>query len=195
MTYSFIDEPDVTEEAPVLYLLHGTGGDEHQFMAVAAQIAPGARRVGIRGDVSEGGALRYFRRLAEGIYDMDDLARATKKLTAFMADNRGAARAVWALGYSNGANVLASALFAGAGVDRAALLHPLIPFTPQDQPALAGRQVLITAGERDPIAPLPMSSQLARWFEQQGADTRLVVHSGGHELRSEELAAAHQLFG
>ncbi len=188
--YAVVREPGTAPDAPVLFLLHGTGGDEHQFMDLARDLAPGARRVGVRGDVSEMGALRYFRRLAEGQYDMPDLERATAKMARFMADERGAARAAWALGYSNGANILASVLFSGGRIDRAVLMHPLIPFTPPPQPALKGAEVLLTAGRRDPIAPFARSEALAAWFEAQGALVELVAHDGGHEIRREELVAA-----
>lgn len=193
-SYAFIEAAGTSDDAPVIFLLHGTGGDETQFFDLAADLAPGARRIGVRGDVSEGGALRYFRRKAEGVYDMSDLARATAKLSAFVAARRGAAREVWALGYSNGANILASLLFAGAAVDRTVLMHPLIPFTPPPQPSLSGRKVLLTAGERDPIAPFEMSAALACWFEEQGAAVSLVTHPGGHDLRREELLAARDFF-
>lgn len=193
MTYHHVDLAGATPEAPALILLHGTGGDEHQFIELAAQLRPDARRVGVRGDVSEGGALRYFKRLAEGRYDMADLARATDKLAGFVAtvtaDPKPAE--VMGLGYSNGANILASVLFsAPERFDRAVLMHPLIPFTPAPQPGLKGKRILITAGERDPIAPAMATEALADWFRAQGGEVSLVWHAGGHEIRQEELLAA-----
>ncbi|HZY66947.1 MAG TPA: alpha/beta hydrolase [Devosia sp.] len=179
--------------APLLFLLHGTGGDENDLLALGRELVPEAHLVAPRGDVSEGGALRFFRRTGEGVYDMADLARATKKLNAFFAAHveRLAPSAVAALGYSNGANVLASALFASPGpIDRAVLMHPLIPFAPAPQPALARVGVLLTAGRRDPISPAPLTLRLAEYFAAQGADTGVIWHEGGHELRPEELAAA-----
>lgn len=193
MTYHHIDLAGASPEAPALILLHGTGGDEHQFIDLAAQLRPDARRIGVRGDVSEGGALRYFKRLAEGRYDMADLARATDKLAGFVgtvtADPKPAE--VMGLGYSNGANILASVLFsAPERFDRAVLMHPLIPFTPAPQPGLKGKRILITAGERDPIAPSMATEALADWFRTQGAEVSLVWHAGGHEIRQDELLAA-----
>ena len=76
-SYVNVDIPGASSDAPAFYLLHGTGGDEHQFTDLAGELKPGARRIGVRGDVSEGGALRYFKRVGEGRYDMADLARAT----------------------------------------------------------------------------------------------------------------------
>ena len=83
--YVFAEHPGAAPDAPVLFLFHGTGGNEHQFLDLAPQLLPGARLVAPRGDVSEGGALRYFRRLAEGRYDMADLARATGKMAGFVS--------------------------------------------------------------------------------------------------------------
>jgi len=194
-SYSFIEKSGAAPDAPVLFLFHGTGGDEHQFFALGSQLAPGARLVAVRGDVSENGALRYFRRLAEGRYDMADLARATAKLAAFVAGQRGEATEVFALGYSNGANIIAATQFeAPALFDRVALLHPLIPFEPAAQPGLADRSVLITAGGNDPICPAPASEALAGWYRAQGARVSQAWHEGGHELRQEELLAARDLF-
>lgn len=190
-SYVFAGTPGEVPDAPVFFLFHGTGGDEHQFLDLGPQLLPGARLVAPRGDVSEGGALRYFRRLAEGRYDMFDLERAVGKMAGFVREQRGAARRVVGLGYSNGANILAAVQFAAPDLfDAAVLLHPLIPFDPGPQPALAGRQVLITAGRRDPICPPEATEQLAGWYRQQGATLDLVWHEGGHELRQEELLAA-----
>src|SRR6478609_2899702 len=106
-SYDFIDLPGASPDAPAFFLFHGTGGDEHQFTDLAAELKPGARRIGVRGDVSEGGALRYFKRVGEGRYDMADLARATKKLAGFASASEAGAKQVLGLGDSNGANILA----------------------------------------------------------------------------------------
>jgi phospholipase/carboxylesterase len=179
--------------APLLTLLHGTGGDENDLLELGRQVLPSGHLVSPRGDVSEQGAPRFFRRLGMGIYDMTDLSRATEKLSAFIAAQAERVRPAWmgALGYSNGANVLASVLFAHPElVDRAVLMHPLIPFAPPPQDGLAGKRVLVTAGRRDPIAPLGHTEELAAYFTRQGASVSLVAHSGGHELRTEEITAA-----
>jgi phospholipase/carboxylesterase len=191
--YRHLDAPGATPASPLLFLFHGTGGDEYQFFDFAAQMLPGARRIAPRGDVSEAGAHRYFRRLAEGRYDMADLARATEKLAGFVAAKRAEApdAPAYGLGYSNGANILANVLFHEPALfERAVLMHPLIPFTPAPQPGLAGRRVLITAGRTDPICPAPASEALAGWLGGQGAAVELVWHPGGHELRQEEAGAA-----
>lgn len=178
--------------APLLFLFHGTGGDETDLIGLGGQVLPGAHLVAPRGDVSENGARRFFRRTGEGVYDMADLARATASMAAFIAARTAAIAPsrVAALGYSNGANILASVLFTQPGrIDRAVLMHPLIPFDPAPQPGLAGRQVLITAGRRDPICPPAQTERLAGWFEAQGAAVTRFWHEGGHEMRQEEVLA------
>lgn len=197
MTYSFA-EVAAPKGAPLLVLLHGTGGDENDLIDLGRQLAPHAHLVSPRGDVSEGGALRFFRRAAEGVYDMADLARATEKMAAFIEAKTAetGTSSVMALGYSNGANILASVLFARPELlARSVLMHPLIPFAPAAQPGLAGKQVLITAGRRDPIAPAAGTEALAAYFAAQGAAVETLWHEGGHELRQDELRAARNFLG
>lgn len=179
-------------DAPVVFTFHGTGGDEHQFPGLIARIQPKAGIISPRGDVSEYGANRFFRRTGEGVYDMPDLAKRTDAMIAFVAayKERYPDRAFQALGYSNGANILASVMFKAPDLfDRAVLMHPLIPWTPAAQPGLAGRNVLITAGQRDPICPLPLTEALAAYLEGQGAIVQTVLHPGGHEISQGEIEA------
>jgi phospholipase/carboxylesterase len=186
-----------TPGAPLLVALHGTGGDENQFFRFASQLRSDATVLAPRGDVSEHGAARFFRRTGEGVYDMPDLARATTKLAAFIrkAANDAGASEIFGFGFSNGANILANMLVEAPDLfDRAALLHPLIPFKPKPAPGLAGRRVLITAGERDPICPTPLTLALAEYVKEQGADMRLVWHNGGHDIRQNEIEALGTFF-
>ncbi len=123
---------------------------------------------------------------------MDDLARRTEAMAKFLTAEKEAAGdpPTIGLGYSNGANILASVAFAHPGiVDRLVLMHPLIPFTPDPQPGLAGRRILITAGRRDPICPAPATQRLADWLEAQGAQVTLTWTDGGHEIRPDETEA------
>ncbi|MEL6120568.1 MAG: alpha/beta hydrolase [Pseudomonadota bacterium] len=182
---------------PIVFAFHGTGGDESQLFALADQLVPGAGIVSPRGDVSEFGAARFFKRTAEGVYDMDDLARATDKMITFVAAHRAKnpGHQVYALGYSNGANILASVFLKRPDLfDRTAMLHPLVPWQPEDNSALAGRKVLISAGQRDPITPWRMTQTLISWLSEQGADVETEVHDGGHELRNSELTALQSFF-
>ncbi|MEJ6783378.1 alpha/beta hydrolase [Aminobacter sp. Piv2-1] len=183
--------------SPLVFALHGTGGDENQLIGFGRELVPGATVVSPRGDVSEMGAARFFRRTGEGVYDMDDLTRATAKMAGFVAAHVEAAKPsqVFALGYSNGANILASVLFAAPDrFDAVALMHPLIPFAPEIDGSLAGRRVLITAGRRDPICPPDLTSRLDAYLRDAGADVRLEWHEGGHEVRPNEIEAAKRFF-
>ncbi len=177
---------------PVIFAFHGTGGDEHQFAGLVEQLVPGAGLVSPRGDVSEMGANRFFRRTGEGVYDMDDLAQRTAKMAGFVAAHKAAHPGVpvFGFGYSNGANILASVMMEAPDLfDRVGLLHPLIPWEPAPVPGLAGKPVLVTAGRRDPITPWPQSERLIAWLEAQGAGVTTEVHDGGHEVRPGEIEA------
>src|SRR3569623_2889225 len=195
MTYHYA-EVAAPKGAPLLFLLHGTGGDETDLLDLGRMVLPNARLISPRGDVSEGGAPRVFKRLAMGVYDMADLARATDELAAFLASKIDEHRpsATYALGYSNGANILASVLFKSPElIDKAVLMHPLIPFAPPPQPRLKGRELLITAGRHDPIAPVNLTEQLSAYFTSQGAIASIALQEGGHLFRRYVLLAALML--
>lgn len=178
--------------APLIFTFHGTGGDEHQFHGLAHGLVPQAAVLSPRGDVSEGGANRYFRRTGEGVYDMADLAARTTAMADWISREKAARKpsVTIGIGYSNGANILASVTFAAPALfDRLVLLHPLIPFDPPPQPGLAGRQVLLSAGRTDPVCPTPLTQRLADWYQAQGAVVSLNWHDGGHEIRQTEVQA------
>ncbi len=191
MTY-VAERTSGAEGAPLVFTFHGTGGDEHQFHGLASELLPGAHVVSPRGDVSEMGANRFFRRTGEGVYDMDDLWVRAETMAAFIEAEKarvGADRTI-GLGYSNGANILAAVAFIRPDlVDDLVLMHPLIPWAPEPQPGLKGARVLITAGERDPICPPPATVALESYLREQGASVRTEWHPGGHEIRQNELAA------
>lgn len=182
---------------PILFTFHGTGGDENQFLDFGARLLPEATVVSPRGDVSENGALRFFRREGEGRYDMADLARATEKMARFVAAQKALHDAVGVvgLGYSNGANILANVLIEHPGLfDAAVLMHPLIPFAPK--PAdLAGTDILITAGRRDPICPADSTERLSDYLAANGALVEVEWHEGGHDIRPNEIAAIQRFVG
>ncbi|KAA2314916.1 alpha/beta hydrolase [Pseudooceanicola sediminis] len=183
--------------APVIFAFHGTGGDETQFSGLIPDVLPGAGIVAPRGDVSEHGANRFFRRTGEGVYDMEDLATRTQAMIAFVRARMAAHPDVpaYALGYSNGANILAAMSFVAPDLfARIALLHPLIPWTPEPVAGLAARKVLITGGRRDQICPLPLTEALAGFYSAQGADLTISLHDGGHELRPNEVSALKGFF-
>lgn len=192
MTDYILRETKGTPGAPLVFTFHGTGGDENQFHGLAEQLWPGAHVVSPRGDVSEHGMARYFRRTGEGVYDMDDLAQRRDAMAVFVRSrlkDTGATR-IFALGYSNGANIAAAAAFVHPDLFTDVIaMHPLIPWAPEPQKGLSGSRWLITAGERDPICPAPMTRALAEYLRDQNADVAEHWHPGGHELAQSELAA------
>lgn len=172
------------------FVFHGTGGSENQFVPLVRELLPGAAIVAPRGDVSERGALRFFRRRGEGQYDMEDLEQRTAKMAGFIEAHVAAANpaSVIGLGYSNGANILASVIFSRPALfQRAVLMHPLIPFSPP--PAPVTTSILITAGTRDPISPLEATRALEGWFAANGAPVETHWHPGGHEIDRSEITA------
>ncbi|MBV8443467.1 MAG: alpha/beta hydrolase [Hyphomicrobiales bacterium] len=191
-SYRYAEVPSEGPRRPLVFAFHGTGGDETQFVPLAKKLWPGAAIVSPRGDVSELGALRFFRRRAEGVYDFDDLKLRQKAMAEFVRAHKqrlSPMRAI-GLGYSNGANILAAVTFAAPDLfDELILMHPLVPWTPPDQTGLANKRVLITAGRRDPICPPAQTLALERYFERQGADTAVEWHEGGHEMRPSEIDA------
>ena len=178
--------------APLFFTFHGTGGDESQFHGLAEELVPGARVISPRGDVPEAGMNRYFRRTAEGIYDMQDLAQRREAMANFISSEKsgvGTQRTI-GLGYSNGANILiVVAIEYPELFDELVLMHPLIPWSPDPQPGLAKKKILITAGQQDPICPAPATEALAKYFTDQSAKLTLHWHAGGHEIRQDELQA------
>lgn len=180
------------DDAPLVFTFHGTGGTSDQFHGFAAQVWPGAHVISPQGDVSEGGAARFFRRTGAGVYDMDDLARRTDAMAAFVADHKarlGPSRTI-GLGYSNGANILATTLFARPDLfDAVVLMHPLIPWHPDLGRRLEGTRVLLTAGRNDAICPMQMTDALVETFRGAGADIHTHIHRGGHEIARSEIDA------
>lgn len=177
---------------PLLFVFHGTGGDENQFLGLGRDLMPEATIVAPRGDVSEHGAARYFRRTGEGVYDMEDLARGAAKMAGFISAHVSDKNpsAVIGLGYSNGANILASVLFSEPNLFNAAvLMHPLIPFEPRVDGHLRDTKVLVTAGRRDPICPQPQTLALEQQLRKLGATVETFWHDGGHEIRQGEIVA------
>ena len=175
-----------------LLLLHGTGGDENDLLQLGQQLLPGAALLSPRGQVLEGGMPRFFRRLAPGVFDLDDLRDRTHELAEFVA---AAARAyeldagrIVALGYSNGANIAASLLLLRPGVlAGAALLRPMVPLVPEPLPDLRGLPVLIAAGQHDTMVAPDESERLAELLRQAGAEVALLWSPAGHGLTAQEL--------
>lgn len=182
-------------DPPVALLLHGTGGDENDLIPVGKWIAPASAILSPRGQVLENGAPRFFRRLAEGVFDLPDLHRRTADLAAFLDEAAAkygfAPGSALAIGYSNGANIAASLLLARPeSLAGAVLFRAMVPFEPETLPDLAGKPVLLSAGRRDPIVPIENTERLAEMFERAGARVTRNWQAAGHNLEREELDIA-----
>ena len=180
---------------PTLLLLHGTGGTEHDLLPLASKVDADANVLSVRGNVLENGMPRFFKRLAEGIFDEEDLIFRTKELNEFLdeASNKyGFARDnIYAVGYSNGANIAASLLFHYQDSLKGAMLHhPMVPRRGIELPDLAGKQVFIGAGSNDPICPAQESEELKALLEQAGAEVTLEWETNGHQLTFSEVEKA-----
>ncbi len=179
-----------------LLLLHGTGGNEHDLLPLASMIDEEANVLSVRGNVLENGMPRFFRRLAEGIFDEEDLLFRTKELYEFLEEAAGKYQFnrhnIVAVGYSNGANIAASLLFHHQHALKGAILHhPMVPRKGAVLPDLAGTPVFIGAGSNDPICPPEESEQLAKMLTEVKADVHIHWENQGHQLtQSEALAAA-----
>lgn len=179
-----------------LLLLHGTGGNEYDLLDLGRTLLPGATMLSPRGKVLENGMPRFFRRLAEGVFDVDDLQRRTHELADFVGEacriySLDAQRIV-AVGYSNGANIAASILFLQPQVLAAAVLfRPMVPFVPTRMPDLAGKRIFIAGGLHDAVADSQGTLNLQDSLVNYGATVDLHWHRGGHELSEDDIAAAH----
>jgi phospholipase/carboxylesterase len=184
-------------DALTLLLLHGTGGDENDLIPLGRAIAPDAALLSVRGNVLEHGMPRFFRRLAEGIFDQDDLTRRTADLAGFI---EGASREygiqqerLVAVGFSNGANIAASTLLRYP--DRlagAVLIRAMVPFVPEHTPRLADKPILLLSGEHDSIVPRNQPDELASIFRSAGADVSLHWERADHALTRGDVAVARE---
>lgn len=187
--------PGTAPGGVTLLLLHGTGGDENDLLPLGRQLLPGAALLSPRGKVLEAGMPRWFRRLAPGVFDEEDVRFRARELAAFIRAAAGRygvdTSRLAAVGYSNGANIASAVLLLEPGLLRAAvLLRPMVPFEPEALPDLRGTGVLIAAAVHDPMAPPAHAQRLARMLEDAGAEVELVWAEGGHQLTAHDLAAA-----
>ena len=192
----FIHRWEPAENARItLLVLHGTGGNENDLVPLARELLPDAAILSPRGKVVERGMPRFFRRLAEGVFDLEDLALRTDELARFVDDasaSYGFDRdRVIALGFSNGANITASMLLRlGAVLRGAMLLSPMLPFETAKTPDLSSVAVFIGAGTADTIIPPAQARRLVDALRAAGADVTDYWHPAGHTITHEELRAA-----
>jgi predicted esterase len=195
-SYVHVFEPGTDPAAPPLLLLHGTGGSEHDLLRLGRTISPGSALLSPRGDVNEGGALRFFARLAEGVFDPQEITRRTHALADFLlaAASHYAIdlSRLTAVGFSNGANIAATLLLLRPDtLGGAILLRSMVVI---DQPAaptsLSGKRVLLCHGSTDPIVPADHPARLAALLQAGGAEARVQVVAASHGLTPQDVAAA-----
>jgi len=192
VTQSFIHrfQPGSAPGAAPLLLLHGTGGDESDLLPLGAMLSPGAALLSPRGRVLEHGMPRFFRRLAEGVFDEDDVRRRAAELGDFVieARQRYDLAAPIAVGFSNGANIAAALLLLQPGVlSGAALLRAMVPLSQPPAADLTGTPVLMLSGVADPIVPAANATQLAAQLSDRGADVTHRTLPVGHQLSQADV--------
>jgi len=197
MKHIFVKGTD--PNAPVLLMLHGTGGTERDLLPLAERLSPSSSVLSVRGNVLENGMPRFFRRLAEGVFDIEDLIFRTKELNEFLdsaSAEYGFDRAnIVAVGYSNGANIAGSLLFHYKDALKGAVLHhPMVPIRGTELPNMDGLPVFIGAGENDPMCTPAETKDLEALLTEAGAQVTTHWERYGHQLTGTEVAAAAEWF-
>ena len=196
MTPDFVHEFVPGSSNRTLLLLHGTGGNERDLIPLGRELDPTAALLSPRGKVLENGMPRFFRRLAEGVFDLEDLQKRTHELADFVAaaadlydiDNKN----IIAVGYSNGANIAASALLLRAETFAGAILfRAMVPLEPEKLPELAKVRVWIGSGNHDPIIPPSETQRLVNLLRTAGADVTVRFLNAGHALTQADISMAH----
>jgi phospholipase/carboxylesterase len=180
-----------------LLLLHGTGGNERDLLPLGRELDPNASLLSPRGKILENGMPRFFRRLAEGVFDVEDLKTRTNELADFVTAAIGhyelAANRVVGVGYSNGANIAASMLLLRPEIMHAAILfRAMVPLVPEKMPDLSSVDVWIGAGDQDPIIPQSETQRLVELLRRAGADVTIRFFNAGHGLTNTEIEIAAQ---
>jgi phospholipase/carboxylesterase len=183
-----------------LLLLHGTGGNERDLIPLGRELDSDASLLSPRGKILENGMPRFFRRLAEGVFDLEDLKTRTNELADFVASAarhyKLAADEIVGVGYSNGANIAASMLLLRPEIMRAAILfRAMVPLVPDKLPDLSSLRVWIGAGDQDPIVPISETKRLAELLRRAGADVTIRFAEAAHGLTNDDVEAAHHWLG
>ena len=189
--------PAEGDDGNTLLLLHGTGGNEDDLLPLGRLLRGGAALLSPRGKVLEHGMPRFFRRLAEGVFDEEDLIQRTHELAGFVeaavTEYSLDPDRIWAVGFSNGANIAASLLLLHPGLlAGGVLLRAMVPLQPEPTPDLSGTPVYLAAGRSDPIVPAENTERLAGLLREAGADVTLDWQPGGHGIGRPEVDAAGQ---
>ncbi len=195
MTAPFVFRHVPGSTTQTLLMLHGTGGTESDLLPIGRALAADATLLSPRGKVLEGSMPRFFRRLAEGVFDQADLALRTDELAAFVrqqiADLHLDPAGVTAVGFSNGANIAASLLFRHPGLlSQAVLWRAMVPFEPGRADGLSGTRVRLGEGRFDPIVPIANAERLAELLRKAGAEVTMDWREAGHQLQLGEVEEA-----
>ena len=178
-------------------LLHGTGGNERDLIPLGHELDPDASLLSPRGKTLENGMPRFFRRLAEGVFDLEDLQKRTRELADFVTsaakhyeiDNKN----ITAVGYSNGANIAASMLLLRPEILSSAILfRAMVPLVPGTMPDLSATRVLVHEGDHDPIVSAAEAGRLAGLLRNAGADVTIRFFQSGHELTPDDVDLARE---
>jgi len=183
-----------------LLLLHGTGGNERDLIPLGRELDPNASLLSPRGKILENGMPRFFRRLEEGVFDLEDLKTRTNELADFVAaavhHYKLAAEHIVGVGYSNGANIAASMLLLRPEImHRAILFRAMVPLVPDKLPELSAVHVWIGAGDQDPIIPASETQRLVELLRRAGAEVTIRFAEAAHGLTNDDVEAAHHWLG
>ncbi len=178
--------------APIYVLFHGTGGDEHDLVPLVKAMHPDAGVLSLRGEVNEHGMNRFFKRIRPGVFDLEDLARRTNDINQFLDEVSKKydfkKQDLIAIGYSNGANMIASLLMqCGPIIKGAVLMHPMVPRRDLDKQDLSDISILVTAGKHDAICPVSETNDLVTLLTEMNANILVKWFSGGHEITQYEV--------
>ncbi len=192
--FEHVYRPGTDPGAPTLLLLHGTGGTEHDLLPLGEMISPGSGLLSPRGKVLEGTMPRFFRRLSEGVFDLDDVRLRSHELAVFVREAAAHytfdATRVIAVGFSNGANIAAGVLLSEPVLAGAILFRAMVSIVPDPLPDLSGVRILMSNGRTDSMIPAAQAEELARMFEACGADVTSEWQPGGHGLTNQDVALA-----
>jgi predicted esterase len=197
MDFIHVYRPPAEAGGPILLLLHGTGGNEHDLVPLADTLLPGAGVLSPRGQVLERGMPRFFRRLAEGVFDIDDLKRRAAELADFIVASAGkygfSTNDLTAVGFSNGANMAGALLLLRPdALGAAVLFRTMVPLVPDALPKLHATPVLLSNGKGDPLVSAEETERLAEMLRTAGADVTVSWQNAGHELTDRDVVTARE---
>ena len=197
LDFIHVYQPATRPDAPTLLLLHGTGGDERDLLTLGPALSPGAGVLSPRGQVLERGMPRFFRRLAEGVFDLEDLRKRTGDLADFVTRAAGQygfdPSRVIAAGFSNGANIAASLLLLRPEVLSGAILfRAMVPLVPDPLTTRSDRHVLLSNGAADQLVSAAETERLAALLRAAGVDLTVRIQRAGHELTPQDVTQARE---